>query len=274
LIPDKYLDKYESFYWKLYQESATCAVQNYCFTMLEMLSHEAELNLEAPRLIEEHKIDGLIIIGMPGQAYLDFLETNSTVPMLYLDFYDKNHQCDAVITDNYYGMYKMTNYLFEMGHDKIAYVGNLLSTSSITDRFFGYSKALLEHGQTVRPDWIINDRDEAEELTKEQYHIILPDEMPTAFACNCDLSASKLIRALSEKGLQVPDDISVVGFDNYLYPGLCDIGITTYEVDTKEMVRKSIQNIIKKISGADYKRGITIVEGRPVYKESVRDKKF
>ncbi len=269
LISDKYLDKYASFYWQLYQEVATRAVQCQCFTLLELLSHEGEQEQQMPRLLEEQKIDGMIIIGLVNEKYLTFLEEKSEVPMLYLDFYDKRQQCDAVITDNYYGMYKMTNYLFDMGHTRIAYVGNLLSTSSITDRFFGYSKSLLEHGQNVRPDWIINDRDEEEEMSKEQYVITLPKEMPTAFACNCDLAASKLIKRLRQEGYRVPEDVSVVGFDNYLFPGLCDIGITTYEVDTKEMARKSIKNMIHKISGDSYKRGISIVEGHPVYKESV-----
>ena len=66
------------------------------------------------------------------------------------------------------------------------------------------------------------------------------------------------------------EDISVIGFDNYLYPGLCDVEITTYEVDMKEMARKSINNMIKKISGDYYKQGNTIVEGHIVIKDSVR----
>ena len=97
--------------------------------------------------------------------------------------------------------------------------------------------------------------------------------MPTAFVCNCDLSASQLIKKLKEKGYRVPEDISVVGFDNYLYPGLCDVEITTYEVDMKEMARKSINNLLRKISGEYYKQGITIVEGHIVLKDSVRRKK-
>lgn len=269
LVSDKYLDKYESFYWQLYQEVATRAGQYQCFTLLELLSLEGEQELQMPRLLAEQKVDGMIIIGLVSERYLTFLEKNAKVPLLYLDFYNKRQQCDAVITDNYYGMYKMTNYLFDMGHTQIAFVGRLLSTSSITDRFFGYSKSLMEHGQSVREDWIVNDRSEDEEQSKEEYQIALPEEMPTAFACNCDLAASKLIKALRRNGHRVPEDISVVGFDNYLFPGLCDIGITTYEVDIKEMAGKSIKHIKHKICGENYKRGLTIVEGHPVYKESV-----
>lgn len=268
LISERYLDKYESFYWQMYQALLTRAARKQCFIMLEVLSQEHERALELPVLLKEDKVDGMIVIGLLEERYLDVLETTTTA-LLYMDFYNRKKQCDAVITDNYYGMYEMTNYLFDMGHTQIAYVGKLLYTSSITDRFFGYAKALVEHGERVREDWIIDDRDEVSGKIDEGDTIRLPSEMPTAFVCNCDLAASALIARLRERGYQVPEDISVIGFDNYLYPGLCNIGITTYEVDIKEMARKSINIVIKKISGVPYKKGVTIIQGSPVMKESV-----
>lgn len=64
------------------------------------------------------------------------------MPYVYLDFYDEKHSGDAVISNGYFGSYMMTNYLFDMGHTKIAYVGTLLYSKSITDRYFGYAKSL------------------------------------------------------------------------------------------------------------------------------------
>ena len=270
LVSSRYLDKYESFYWQMYQEVAQKALQKECFTMLEVLESEDEKKRILPKLMQENKVDGMIVIGLLNEDYLTLLHEQVKMPLIYLDFYDKRHECDAIITDNYYGMYKMTSYLFDMGHQKIAYVGNLLYTGSITDRFFGYSKAMLEHGFRTRDDWIIEDRDPQTGRTDAGFELKLPEEMPTAFACNCDLAASQVIKKLEEKGYKVPEDVSVIGFDNYLYPGLCDVGITTYEVDMKEMARKSINNMIKKISKEYYKQGITIVEGHIVLKNSVR----
>ena len=60
-----------------------------------------------------------------------------------------------------------------------------------------------------------------------------------------------------------------MGYDNYLYPGLSDVAITTYEVDMKEMARRAIHTIVRKISGDNYRKGVFVVEGHPVYKESV-----
>lgn len=270
LVSDRYLDKYESFYWQMYQELAQKALQKECFTMLEVLGTGEEKELVLPKLLQESKVDGMIVIGLLSDEYLDLLNTGTRIPLIYLDFYDKRNECDAIITDNYYGMYKLTSYLFDMGHTQIAYVGNVLYTGSITDRYFGYAKALLEHGQMTRRDWIIEDRDPKTGRADGGFEIELPEEMPTAFACNCDLAASQLIKKLTEEGYRVPEDISVIGFDNYLYPGLCEVEITTYEVDMKEMARKGINNMIKKISGEYYKQGNTIVEGHVVLKDSVR----
>lgn len=273
VISSRYLDKYESFYLKLYQEVTTAAVQKGCFTMLEVLQPEDEYNCVMPKLLQENKADGLVVIGLLKEEYLAGLQKRAEIPLLYLDFYDKNRECDAVVSNSYFGMYKLTNYLFQMGHRDIAFVGNVLYTESITDRYFGYAKSLYEHGIEVRKDWILDDRDPETGRTDGGFVLQLPKEMPTAFACNCDVAAGMLIRKLEENGYKVPEDISVVGYDNYQPPGLSDIRITSYEVDMREMARRTVKIISKKISGESYKQGVAIVEGRIQYKDSVAPRK-
>ena len=128
----------------------------------------------------------------------------------------------------------------------------------------------MEHGQPYRGDWIIYDRDADNGAMDYNKYFKLPKEMPTAFFCNCDVAASMMIKKLNENGYKVPDDISVVGYDNYLFPGLCDIKITTYGVDTYEMGRNAVLNLIRKISGERYRQGIMILEGHVIEGESVK----
>lgn len=163
----------------------------------------------------------------------------------------------------------MTTYLYEMGHREIGFVGNVLFTDSITDRYFGYVKALYERGIQVNPQWVLNDRDPETGRSDKGFEIVLPEKMPTAFVCNNDGAAAMLVRTLENNGYKVPEDVSVVGYDNYLAPGLCDVGITTYEVDMKEMAKRAVKNMIRKISGDHYRQGMYIVNGRVVYKDSV-----
>lgn len=269
IVADRFLDKYESFYWTLYQEVATVAVQRGCFTMIEVLQSEDENELHMPKLLQEKKTEGLVIIGRLSPAYLDKLTECADIPILFLDFYDKEGRFDSVVSNSYFGMYTMTNYLFDRGHRDIAFVGNVLSTDSITDRYFGYVKSLYEHGIEVRPEWVLDDRNPHTERSDAGFEIKLPEVMPTAFACNNDGAAARLVRTLERAGYRVPEDISVVGYDNFLPPGLCDIGITTYEADMHEMAKRTVKNMIRKIEGESYKRGICIVNGRVVLKDSV-----
>lgn len=269
LISERYLDKYDTFYWQMYQQVATKAVTKECFTLMEVLNVQMERECELPKMVQEQKADGYIIVGRLYERYLTFLNEKVNAPLVYLDFCDEKAGTDAVISDSYYGAYNLTNYLFDMGHRRIAYVGTILSTGSITDRYFGYVKSLLEHGIEVRDDWVIEDRDkETGEIDVERL-IKLPEEMPSAFVCNCDLTAGYLIKKLQDAGYRVPGDVSVAGYDNYLFPGFCDVAITTYEVDMKEMARRAIHTLTKKINGENYRQGICIVEGHLVVKDSV-----
>ncbi len=274
IISEQYLGNYPSFYWKVYQTLAVAARDQSCVLLFEVLTKDGEKALAMPLFTHDSKTEGIIEIGELSGNYLRHLEKETRLPQVYVDFQKKNIPVDAVLTNNYYGMYQMVNYLIENGHRKIAYVGTVCANNSIMDRYFGYCKALMESGVEVVPEWVIDDRN------KEGYliEIRLPDLMPTAFACNSDLTASALIKTLEAKGYQIPEDISVVGFDNYLYDGLCDIKITSYEVNVEEMVGAALKNIVKRVredriqpqQTDEQRQSVQIISGRLVIKDSVK----
>ena len=266
IIGEKYLGPYPSYYWKVYQELSLIAGLHNCVILFEVLRHEREAALELPLFAVEQQIQGLIVIGEIGRPYLEFLHEQPDFPMVLVDFMMQGMGCPSVMADNYYGMYKMVNYLIEQGHKEIAYVGTLLASNSITDRYFGYRKALMERGLEMNPDWVLQDRT----MEGQIGNIQLPDRMPTAFACNCDLTASVLVNLLESRGYRIPEDISIVGFDNYLYEGLCDTSITSYEVDIKEMVRCAIKIVVSLAECGKAPADMRMVSGCVVEKESVR----
>lgn len=272
IIQEVYLDKYDSFYLMMYQELNKRAVARGCFTLLESMSRESVLSNVMPLLVQEKKVDGLIVVGDMTQTYMEHLEEKAGIPVVCMDFYNDTINLDTVISNSFYGTYALTNYLFQMGHKKIAYVGTVGTTNSITDRYLGYVKSLLEHHIEVRKDYVIGDRDTKTGRMDLDKYYQLPEDMPSAFVCNCDLAASYLIRKLRANGYRVPEDISVVGFDNYLFPGLCDIGITTYEVNIGEMARRVVHKIVRKIANENYTAGVFIVDGHMVIKDSVTRK--
>lgn len=270
LIEESYLDRYSSFYWQMYQQVAQQSMERGCFSLLEVVTAPMVHQFLLPKLILEQKADGIIIIGKIDEKYLAWLLEECNLPVIFMDFMDRRQSVDAVISDSFYGAYYLTNYLFEMGHKDIAYVGTLGATGSITDRYLGYTKSLIEHGIPFRPDWIIEDRDMSSGNIDEENKLVLPEIMPTAFFCNCDLVASALVKKLEKNGYRVPQDVSVVGFDDYLHPGVCDVDITTYRVNFTEMARRTVENLVRKLNKEYYSQGTHIVEGKMVIKNSVK----
>ncbi|MGN0505404.1 MAG: LacI family DNA-binding transcriptional regulator [Lachnospiraceae bacterium] len=267
LVPEGYIVKYETFYWEMYQEINMTAVHNNSFVMLEVLSGADEKSMVPPKLLKESKVDGLIVLGGLQSSYLTMIREHYSTPTVYVDFYDPYIKEDSVISNSFYGTYVLTNYLFEKGHENIAFVGTVLATNSITDRYLGYVKSLAEHGKKVREDWVIDDRDRE----RHNYeNVRLPEEMPTALVCNCDMTASRVIRTLREAGYRVPEDVSVVGFDDFLYPGLCDIPLTTYAVNMTGMAESGVKLLLKKMTGRETSKGMHLIEGRFVERESVK----
>ncbi len=271
IIAEQYMSEYSSYYNKLHQLVSQLAMDRGCFTMLEVISDKAQSDKQLPRLVMDKKVEGILVIGRLNEDYLKEIKINSGIPMVYLDFCNHTGDEDAVIADSYNGSYCITNYLFDKGHKKIAFVGTVMASGAITDRYFGYRKSLLEHGVEYRQDWIIDDRDSSNGAIDSSRFFRLPDDMPSAFVCNCDLTASVLIKKLLDKGYKVPEDISVVGFDNFVYPGMCDIKITTYGVDSYGMGRNAVLNLIRKISKERYRQGIMILEGHLIEGESVKE---
>ncbi len=269
LIAEQFMSEYSSFYTRMHQQVSQIAMDKGCFTMLEVISAENEAARTIPRLLEDNKVDGVVVVGRLDEQYLRTIKETIGIPMVFLDFCNHTGDEDAVVSDSYNGAYCLTNYLFDMGHKDIAYVGTRLASGAITDRYFGYAKSMMEHGAKFNGDWIIDDRGPNGVMDPVNY-FKFPSKMPTAFFCNCDMAASMMIKKLKENGYRVPEDISVVGYDNYLFPGLCDIRLTTYGVDTYEMGRNAVLNLIRKISGERYRQGIMILEGHMIEGESVK----
>lgn len=267
LVPSRFLSKSNSFYWNMYERITSRLLSGGYYGFLEVIKQEDEDGMVMPRLLMDSKADGLIAIGQLGAAYSRYLRGMSPIPIVFLDSYDAQIGEDSVISDGYYGMYTVTSHLIKKGHKDIIFVGSINATSSISDRYFGYCRAMSEHNLLISPDMVLPDRDGL----SGQMIIELPSRLPTAFACNCDMAAYMLISKLSEQGLNVPEDISVVGFDDYFPPNLTGPEVTTYAVDVDNMTRICVEWIIRKIHNKSYSTNLRIVSGKLIEKDSVKD---
>lgn len=263
LISCRFIGKGHTFYWNLYERVLSHLGEHDIFGILESISKEDEYRGVLPRIVRTGKVKALLIIGQLDPQYRQSLAMTG-LPTVQLDTYSADSRLDSVISDSYHGMYLMTDYLLRRGHRKIGFVGSVGATSSITDRYFGCCRALLEWGLSLRPDWVLPDRKENELVT-----IPLPAELPTAFVCNCDGSAYYLIQELNRRGYRIPDDISVVGFDGFsLYP--TTPALTTYALDMDAMTRASVSQLLARMEGSADPPALCIIQGHLIEGESVK----
>lgn len=265
IVAQRYMDAGNSFYFAMYNNIVKHLGQHNYYAILEIIPKSSEKNLVLPNMILDKRVDAIIVLGQMEENYISII-SKKEMPTIFLDFYDRNFDMDSVIGDNIYGAYTITNYLIDKGHKDIGYVGNIYSNRSILDRYLGYTKTLIENNIEVNKEWIINDRDSNGRF----YEFDLPKKLPTAFVCNCDETAYYFIRFLEKKDIKVPDDISIVGFDNYIHAKICKPGITTIQVDTDKMSKEVVYNILNKINDRSYRFGKKVVSGTIVIRDSVK----
>ena len=256
-----------AFYSDLYQKVVREFSKLNYSCILEILSREDEKSCVMPNMIVNNKVDGLVIIGQMKSKYINKL-LEIGIPYIFMDFYDEHNAVDSVVSDSVYGSYLLTDYLIKKGHKKIGLVGDIYATSSILDRYIGYYKALVQNHLEINPEWVICDRDDYGDYV----YMCDLENMPEAFVCNCDEAAYTFVGQLKEKGYKVPEDVSVVGFDDFIYARLCDPMLTTFKIDLDMMSEEAANAMIKKIQNRDYRIGRKVISGEIIIRDSVIDK--
>ncbi|MFP3155378.1 LacI family DNA-binding transcriptional regulator [Lachnospiraceae bacterium ZAX-1] len=267
IVSEKYLEVGTSFYWDMYQQVAYETSRKQGFTIFEILEKNKRSQETLPQVLKEETIDGLIVIGWVEKRLIERIVFASKVPIVLLDFYDVDVECDCVMSNNYIGMYKATRYLLDRGHRDIAFVGSIRANDNIMDRYFGYRKGLAESGMELREEWRIEDRNID---TGEMKPLHLPSRMPTAFVCNSDFTAGLLYDELTKNGYRIPEDVSIVGYDNYLYGHPFADEITTYNVDMEKMAKAAVNILFKQMKKNSKHQGIRYIDSDIVERNSVR----
>ena len=266
IVAARYIRVGISFYWMMYQQIVYAASGRSGFTMLEVVEEEAEKNRELPRLSRDGSVSGLIIIGQMDMEYIRRIRNSLDIPVVLMDFNCQELECDSVLSNNYMGMYKMTRYLLAHGHRKIGYIGQIQGNDNLCDRYFGYRKGLAEQGLSVNPDWTV----EGKKVIYKEFDLSLLPSMPTAIVCCSDLVAGFVYDELTRLGYRVPEDVSLVGYDNYLHNHPLARILTTYNVDMKAMSQTAIRILLKKINGKENYSGVRYLDSYVKERGSVK----
>lgn len=264
LISRRYLFSTPSFYMKVYQEIVMAAAAKKCVTFLEVMDPQDEERLKIPDLVSDGQSDGILVVGELKRPYTQLIKEKSRVPVIFVDYYEDIPDTDFIISDGYTGTCRLTRMLLDAGYRRVGFVGNIMATSSIMDRYLGYRKAMMERDVEIRQEWIISDRDS----NSCDLYVDLPGELPEAFVCNCDRIASILIGKLRKAGYRVPEDIGVVGFDHFLMERIDGIELTTYDVDIEAMARVSVNTLLRKMNHTYFIPRLRVISGKVVYGNS------
>lgn len=263
LAPSTFLDSNEEFYSGLFKrlnESST--VRNIVLNLIVVKS------IDEQEIINHHNfdgVDGIIILGQLPRTFVEQI-TTLNIPTICVDFIYRNINLDTITSNNFNASYNLTSYLIDRGHKEIGFIGKLNSTISINDRYLGYYKALMENNIKLNEEYVIADRNEYGEVS----NIILPKKLPTAFVCNNDHIAYLLIEKLKSMNIKVPEDISVVGFDDVIYSILSNPKITTARVKRKYMAELALDLMERRIKSKTAEiRNIT-VECKLIERDSVK----
>ena len=265
LIADRFFSA-PSFYSDMYKALLRELTDAGMLGVLDIISQDDEKTQAMPAAMTIQRANGFVLLGQFQEDYVaSVLEAG--FPTVLLDFSFDGPDVDAVVSDGQSGCFQLTRYLIEHGHRNIGFVGNIHRTSSIMDRYVGYLRAMMAAGYEVRNEWVLPDMLDSTNYLSE---IPLPSPLPTAFVCNNDMLACQLARELEQRGLRVPEDVSVTGFDNYVY-GPDARPITTYTVDKQRMAQVTVRRLQNRMREGMEGPLRTSVGGWLVERDSVMD---
>lgn len=196
-----------------------CYQQGYNLILCNTEGDVARLNRSVSTLVER-RVDGLILLcsafnGDPLAAF----QNNLTLPKVIMDWGEVSFPCDKINDNSELGGYIATKSLLDNGHKNIACITGPMDRDQAQSRFAGYEKAMVEAGLLIHPEWVVESDFECEggyasfnALIQNCAKNRLP--LPTAiFACN-DMMAMGVINSANEKGIKIPEQISLVGYDD------------------------------------------------------------
>lgn len=207
--------------------------------------HETRNTNDQLKVIVESGCLGIILLGteMTSKDFIPFSELS--IPLIVLDSYFEEIDCDSVLINNIQGAYIATKYLIERGHKKIGYLRSNNIIVNFEERADGYFKALRNADIPTNHPYTFSLTPTLEGAYRDfKEYLVANPELPTAFFADNDIIAAASIRALKEHGLKIPENISIVGFDDTPVCEVLDPPLTTMYVPKHTLGALAVERLI------------------------------
>ncbi len=222
------------------------------------------------RLARERNLDGIIVIGMyPDEFYRQMKE--SRIPIVLVDSYCNDHYYHNIRIDDAYGSYLATHYVLSKGHRNIAFFsGQIKENGVMKKRLTGYRDALAEYDVVFDRRYVFEGKIDYASGIDAAERLLTSGVPATAVVAAADILAIGAMKGFYERGIRVPEDISVMGFDDleisqYLTPGL-----STIRQEISQKGEKAVELLINNIKEPNLTKQEQILPVQLVERGSVK----
>ena len=210
--------------------------------------NQPEREKEYITLLLKKQVDGIIIATEQlDEETLRKINKRNT-PVLKFSVHSNPNEATGVTTNNFEGGFIAARYLFEKGHHHVGLIGDLSRDSEIK-RIHGFCNYYEVQQHAIQKSNIISSDSELTEAKVAVEKLLSISPRPTALFATTDFLAIVAINSATQKGIKVPDELSVIGFDNTIYAQLCHPPLTTIEQPIEEMAKLALHQLLKIING-------------------------
>lgn len=221
--------------------------------LLACSEYDIGLELQQVRKFIERGVDGLILVGQNHHPDIEILLSNRNMPVINTFVYDDKTHGTCVGPDNRKALIAMTNYLLDLGHKVFASIAqSTRNNDRASARLEGLRYALAEQGLAVRPQHLLMGEWTIEEGRTLFRRLMETDTKPTAVVCgNAHLAVGAVLEAL-HMGIRIPQDVSIVGYDDIEIMSHLPVPITTVRVPSAAIGSTAAQILIARLEGLEW----------------------
>ncbi|MFB7249460.1 LacI family DNA-binding transcriptional regulator [Microbacterium sp. NPDC056234] len=221
-----------------------------------LMIHAATDAADTARRLRSWNVDGAVFLGVLADE-VEQLRRHQDVPMVFIDAYT-DAEISTIGIDDAAGSYAATRHLLDAGHREIAFVGPGASSAGVINaRFTGFSRALAEEGMAAEPQRVIANLTFADADAAADDLLSHPQRF-TGAVVTADILAIGLIKAFARRGIRVPEDFSLVGFDDLPIADMVTPSLTTVRQDIAEKARAAVELLMDQLDGRREPRRITL----------------
>ncbi len=268
ILTSDHFSRAEPFYTKIFLGSEFEARRHNYYILLTTVDQNFNKKC-IPRFLLERNVDGVILAGKVPEGLIHYVQ-QIDLPLIFIDYFPPQGNFPAVLIDNIAGAKQAVTHLIQSGHRQIVFVGGDLSHPSIQERFLGYKQALEDARIPFNENLVIIDENYPGD--KNGYSAMCKLHKRKAsftaiFAAN-DAMAFGCMRCMKEKGVAVPDQIALVGFDDVEVSWQMEPQLTTIRVNKEDMGALAVKNLVDLISSHKKSLGKILVPVELVVRNS------